>query len=59
MQMGGLRDGWLRAFYAAIIVIAAAGALAPRSDTRRISLWVRAAFGLAVVFLMIAKPEPR
>jgi hypothetical protein len=57
-RFGVLRDVWLRASYAAIIVMAAAGALARRSDTLlRISLWVRTAFGLAVVFLMIAKPD--
>ena len=36
----------------------AAGILARRSEAlQRISLRVRAAFGLAVVFLMIAKPD--
>ena len=39
-------------------VMAAAGPLARRSDAlRQISLRVRAAFGLAVVFLMVAKPD--
>jgi hypothetical protein len=53
-----LRDEWMRASYGAIAVMAAAGALAQRSDMLlRISLWVRTAFGLAVVFLMIAKPD--
>lgn len=48
----------MRASYGAIVVMAAAGTLARRSDAlRRISLRVRAAFGLAVVFLMIAKPD--
>jgi hypothetical protein len=50
-RFGVLGDEWMRASYAAIVVMAAAGALARRSDAlRRISLRVRAAFGLAVVF---------
>jgi hypothetical protein len=57
-RFGVLRDEWMRASYGAIVVIAVAGALARRSDTLlRISLWVRTVFGLAVVFLMIAKPD--
>ena len=46
------------ASYGAIIVMAAAGALSRRSDKLlRASLNVRTAFGLAVVFVMIAKPD--
>jgi hypothetical protein len=57
-RFGVLRDEWMRASYGAIVVMGAAGALARRSDALlRISLWVRTAFGLAVVFLMIAKPD--
>ena len=57
-RFGVLGDEWLRASYGGIVVMAAAGTLARRSDAlRRISLRVRAAFGLAVVFLMIAKPD--
>lgn len=57
-RFGVLGDGWMRASYGAIVVMAAAGTLGRRSDAlRRISLRVRAAFGLAVVFLMIAKPD--
>jgi hypothetical protein len=57
-RFGVLGDEWMRASYGAIVVMAAAGALARRSDAlRRISLRVRAAFGLAVVFLMVAKPD--
>ena len=57
-RFGVLGDEWMRASYGGIVVMAAAGALARRSDAlRRISLRVRAAFGLAVVFLMIAKPD--
>jgi hypothetical protein len=48
----------VRASYGAIVVMAVAGALGRRSDALlRISLRVRTAFGLAVVFLMIAKPD--
>jgi hypothetical protein len=48
----------MRASYGAIVVMMAANTLARRSDAlRQISLRVRAAFGLAVVFLMIAKPD--
>ena len=57
-RIGVLRNEWLLASYGAIVVMAAAGALARRSDALvRISLRVRAAFGLAVVYLMIAKPD--
>jgi len=57
-RFGVLGDDWMRASYGGIVVMMAAGALARRSDTlRRISMRVRAAFGLAVVFLMIAKPD--
>jgi len=48
----------IRASYGGIVVMMAAGTLARRSDAlRRVSLRVRTAFGLAVVFLMIAKPD--
>ena len=57
-RFGILRDGWMLASYGAIVVMAAAGALARRSGALlRISLRIRTAFGLAVVFLMIAKPS--
>lgn len=57
-RFGVLGDAWMRASYAAIVVMAVAGALARRSDLlQRISLRVRAVFGLAIVFLMIAKPD--
>lgn len=57
-RFGVLRAEWMRASYGAIVVMAAAGALARRSDAlQRISLRVRTAFALAVVFLMIAKPD--
>jgi hypothetical protein len=57
-RFGVLGDVWMRAAYAAIVVMMAAGTLARRSDAlRRISLAVRPAFALAVVFLMIAKPD--
>ena len=56
-RFGVLGNDWMRASYGAIVVMMAAGTLAQRSDAlRRISLRVRAAFGLAVVFLMVAKP---
>jgi hypothetical protein len=57
-RFGVLGSAWLRASYAAIVAMMAAASLARRSDAgRRISLPVRAAFGLAIVFLMIAKPD--
>jgi hypothetical protein len=58
-RFGVLGDGWMRAPYAAIVVMAAAaGPLARRSDAlRQLSLRVRVAFGLAIVFLMVAKPD--
>ena len=57
-RFGVLRDDWMRASYGGIVVMAVAGALARRSEALlRISLRVRTAFGLAVVFLMIAKPD--
>jgi hypothetical protein len=57
-RFGVLRNEWLLASYGAIVVMAAAGALARRSDALvRISLRVRTAFGLAVVYLMVAKPN--
>jgi hypothetical protein len=57
-RVGVLGNDWIRASYGAIVVMAVAGALARRSDALlRISLRVRTAFGLAVVFLMIAKPD--
>jgi hypothetical protein len=56
-RVGVLGNDWMRASYGAIVVMMASGSLARRSDAlRRISLRVRVAFGLAVVFLMIAKP---
>ena len=46
------------ASYGAIAVMALAGPLAHRSKAlRQLSLRVRAAFGLAIVFLMVAKPD--
>jgi hypothetical protein len=57
-RFGVLGNEWMLASYGAIVVMAAAGALARRSNALlRISLRVRTAFGLAVVFLMIAKPD--
>jgi hypothetical protein len=57
-RFGVLGDAWMRASYGAIVVMAAAGPLARRSDAlRQLSLRVRAAFGLAIVFLMVAKPD--
>lgn len=57
-RFGVLGNDWMRASYGAIVVMMAAGTLARRSDAlRRLSLQVRVAFGLAVVFLMIAKPD--
>jgi hypothetical protein len=57
-RFGVLGNEWMLASYGAIVVMAAAGALARGSDARlRISLRVRTTFGLAVVFLMIAKPD--
>ena len=57
-RFGVLGDGWMRASYTGIVAIIAAGSFARRSDAlRRISVRVRTAFALAVVFLMIAKPD--
>lgn len=57
-RYGVLGNAWLRATYAAIIAMAAVAPLAHRSEPlRRISLRVRVAFSLAVVFLMVAKPD--
>jgi len=57
-RFGVLGDDWMRASYGAIVLMAAAGALARRSEAlMRISLQVRTALGLVVVFLMIAKPD--
>jgi hypothetical protein len=57
-RFGVLGSVWLRATYAAIVLMAVAGALGRRSDTLlRLSWWVRTAFGLAIVFLMVAKPD--
>lgn len=57
-RFGVLANGWMRASYCGIVAMIAAGTLGHRSEAlRRISLWARAAFGLAVVFLMTAKPD--
>ena len=57
-RFGVLGSEWIRASYGGIVAMIAAGTLARRSEAlRRISLSARAAFGLAVVFLMIAKPD--
>ena len=57
-RFGILRADWMRTSYGAIGVMIAAGTFARRSAAlRQISLRVRATFGLAVVFLMIAKPD--
>jgi class 3 adenylate cyclase len=57
-RFGVLGDAWMCASYAAIVMMAAAGPLARRSDAlRQLSLRVRVAFGLAIVFLMVAKPD--
>ena len=56
-RFGVLGSDWLRASYLGIAAMVAAGILARRSDAlRRISLRAQAAFGLAVVFLMVVKP---
>jgi hypothetical protein len=55
---GVLGRDWMRASYGGIAVMVAAGTLAQRSEAlRRISLQMRAVFGLAVVFLMTARPD--
>ena len=57
-RFGVLGNDWLRASYGGIVVMIAAGTVARRADAlRRISVRVQAAFGLAVVFLMVAKPD--
>ena len=57
-RFGVLADAWMCASYGAIVVMAATGPLARRSDAlRQLSLRGRAAFALAIVFLMIAKPD--
>jgi hypothetical protein len=57
-RFGVLGDAWLCASYGTIVIMAAAGPLARRSEAlRRLSLRARAAFGLAIVFLMVAKPD--
>jgi hypothetical protein len=57
-RFGVLADGWMLASYGAIVVMAAAGTLARRSDAlRQVSLRLRGSFSLAIVFLMIAKPD--
>jgi hypothetical protein len=57
-RFGVLGDAWMLATYGAIIAMAATGPFARRSDAlRQRSLRVRAAFGLAIVFLMVAKPD--
>ena len=60
-RFGVLGDDWMRASYVALALMAIAGTVSRRPSASdalvRMSLRVRAAFGLAVVFLMIAKPE--
>jgi hypothetical protein len=57
-RFGVLLHEWLLASYLAIVVMMIAETVARRSAARRgLSLRVRATFGLAVVFLMIAKPD--
>jgi len=57
-RFGVLADAWMYASYGAIVVMAATGPLARRSDAlRQLSLRARATFGLAIVFLMVAKPD--
>lgn len=57
-RFGVLGNAWLRASYGGIVLMVAAGTLARRSDALRgISVRVQTAFGLAVVFLMVAKPD--
>ena len=57
-RVGVLGDAWLRSSYAAIVVMAVAGGLARRSNALlRSSLRVRTTFALAIVFLMVAKPD--
>jgi hypothetical protein len=57
-RFGVLANAWMRASYGGIVAMIAAGTLAHRSEAlRQLSLWARAAFGLAVVFLMTAKPD--
>jgi len=57
-RFGVLANDWMRASYGGIFAMIAAGTLAQRSEAlRRLSLRARAAFGLAVVFLMTAKPD--
>jgi hypothetical protein len=57
-RFGVLANAWMCASYGAIVVMAATGPLARRSDTlRQLALRARGAFGLAIVFLMVAKPD--
>ncbi len=58
-RFGVLTSGWMCASYVAIAIMAGAGIAARRSDALRpFSLRVSTGSGLAVVFLMIAKPGP-
>jgi hypothetical protein len=57
-RFGVLGDAWMLASYGGIVAMVAAGTFARRSELlRRVSLQARVAFGLAVVFLMTAKPD--
>ena len=57
-RFGVLGNAWMCASYGAIAVMALAGPLTHRSNAlRQLSLRVRATFGLAIVFLMVAKPD--
>lgn len=57
-RIGVLGNAWIHASLIAIALIAIAGVLARRSSAlRRSSLRFRTTFGLAGVFLMVAKPD--
>lgn len=56
-RFGVLGDDWMLASYTAIVGMTVAGAWGRRSIERlRLSLSLRTAFALAIVFLMTAKP---
>jgi hypothetical protein len=57
-RFGMLRDDWMWASYAGLVIMAAAGVLGHRSSSLfRLSLAIRTSFGFAIVWLMTAKPN--
>src|SRR5215813_3315172 len=56
-RFGVLRSAWLGVSFGAMVLMAVLGASARREPFLRVSLRARVGVALAIVFLMVAKPD--